>query len=239
MTFICGQFFFLAPLSLCIFLLAGCTQSRVRIIPSNQNGESLSRAQIYLDGKLIGHGETDLDLGKGSAIKILVMQYPEYLPRDVVIGDWLEQRVVVTLESDPAFAETRAPGFFDLQVNQFMTFEFPHLHVSDPGWKQALLQVFENSEFPIETFELRSGLLKTSWLEKKYTSSSGQELLVRRRIQGSVLSARPLIYRLQLEVMRQEAGAEKYVSWDRVYPSDAELLLTIIQKFPELKTPLP
>lgn len=205
-------------------LLSACSSQSFTVIPLAKSGQVLSTAEVYLDGQRVGEGETSISLSRNATGKVLVIKYPDFFPREIAVGNWLEERVVVTMEEDSAYQDTVAPKDLNVLVNSYSQFEFPGMHIANPLWRSHLRNLFDQFGMSLDIFDERSGTLQTEWRERLYPVGSGEQVVVRSRFKGRVVSAKPFRYQLKIQMERKEPASDQFVDWDRVYVDEAKML---------------
>jgi hypothetical protein len=215
------------PFHLLVCLLSACSKT-VLIVPVDEQGSTLSKAEVILDDSQTFQGATHVEIPSNGTHQLIVRYPPLYAPEEITLNHDSDAEIRVTLHKDPSLRDTIAADDLDVIPNQWMVVAISDSYALRGEWWRVLIAGIVSADFQPSLLDERSGYLATQWKERRYAASaSGAEHVVRHRIRGNIVSAAPLLYRVRVEVERKRNSEKEFSPWNRIFPED----LSVIRQF--------
>jgi hypothetical protein len=179
-------------------------------------------ARVFLDGKLIGTGNTDVTVLSNSCVNVKI-EKAGYLTESFIICDKPNyapppKNYYVEMKKDDAFDATDATGLTNIDI------EVKTNKPEAEAWR-LLSQIITSYFDVIEVTDKETGYLRTSWVLQSFKRNT-----IRTRIIVKLGSSDPLTYKIKLNSEQSEQAQtnvkndELFKEYDRVLRKYKEII---------------
>jgi len=193
--------------------LSACVH-RLTVVPVGPDRGPVGGAQVSVDGRVVGTGTTTLKFKRDAIIS--VAGGPEWVAQSRPVDRRTPARIEVMLPPDRLFLATVDDT--NAIVNRWITMTISGRAAS--SWWTTVVNAVQTQGFEPELMDSASGFIRTAWLQN-------DDLKVRRRYVGNVVSQEPLVWRVRYEVQRLTDGSAEWQVYDRGFKDEIDAILEI------------